>query len=115
VQYARQAFPDIVSGEGEVFLLEGPVLLRPFIDGAGKGRLEAGEVGAALVRIDVIDEREGVLVVALVVLDGPFDFDALAPRFEDDRLRVQRLAACEQIFYELCEASIVNEGLFFLL
>src|SRR6185295_5252543 len=77
--------------------------------------LEAGEVGAAFVRIDVVDEREGVLVVALVVLNRAFDFDTFAPGFEGDRLGMQRLAVSQQIFHELGETSLVKEGLFFQL
>src|SRR2546422_10127150 len=46
-----------ISREGEILLLERPVLLRPLVDRAGEGRLEAGEVRPAFVRVDVVDER----------------------------------------------------------
>src|SRR3989449_11287551 len=84
-----------ISREGEILLLERPVLLRPLVDRAGEGRLEAGEVRPAFVRVDVVDEREGVLAVLVVVLDGALDLDAVARGLEGDGLGMQRLAAAE--------------------
>ena len=58
-------------GSVEFFLLEGAVLLRVVVERARQRGLEAGEVRAAFVRVDVVDEGERVLVVAVVVLDAP--------------------------------------------
>src|SRR5204862_4162296 len=73
---------------------------------------EPGEMRAAFVRVDVVDEREGVVVVAVVVLDRALDLRAVALGLERDRLWVQRLAVAEQILHELGEAALVDERLF---
>ena len=57
--------------------------------------------------VDVIDEGEGILAVLVVVLDGPFDLDALPARLEYDRLLVQRPAVAQQPFDEFREAALV--------
>ena len=65
--------------------------LAHVVDGPGERRLEAGEVGAALVGVDVVDEGEGVLVVPVLVLEGELHLDVVLHRAERDRLGVQRL------------------------
>ena len=51
------------------------------VDRARQRGLEAGEVRAAFVRVDVVGEGERVLVVAVVVLQRDVDVDVvLAPR-----------------------------------
>src|SRR5881409_63760 len=70
------------------------------------------EVGAALVRVDVVDEAEGVVVVTVVVLDRALDLDSLPLGLERDRFRVQRLAVAEQVLHELGEPALVDERLF---
>src|SRR5438876_1887001 len=112
VQHRGQALPHVVAGERELLLLEESVLLRPFVDRAGQGGAEPGEVGAALVRVDVVDEAEGVVVVTVVVLDRALDLDSLPLGLERDRFRVQRLAVAEQVLHELGEPALVDERLF---
>src|SRR2546426_226230 len=111
VEDAGQTLADVVPREGELLLLEEAVLLGPLVDGARQRGLEAGEVGATLVGIDVVDERERVLVVALVVLDRPLHLDTLARCLEHDRFRMERLAVAEQPLHELGEPTLVEEGL----
>ena len=50
------------------------------VDRARERRLEAGEVGAALVGVDVVHEGERVLVVAVVVLQRELDLDVVLRR-----------------------------------
>ena len=61
----------------EVVLLEQRPFVGDVVDGPGERRLEAGEVGAALVGVDVVDEGERVLVVAVLVLEGDVDLDVV--------------------------------------
>src|SRR5207247_9255787 len=90
-------------------------LLRPSVYGPCERGAETSEVGTPLVCINVVDEREGVVVVAVVVLDRPFDLDPFPRCFERDRLRVQRFAVAEQILDEFGEAALEEERLFLVL
>ena len=96
-QHAGEAFADVVAGEREVRFLVGLLqevpLLGVGVDRARQRRLEAGEVRAAFVRVDVVDEGEDVLVVAVVVLQRELDADAVALGLDVHDLGVQRLAA----------------------
>jgi hypothetical protein len=53
--------------------------------------LKPGQMGAALVGVDVVDERERVLVVAVLVLHGDVHLDVVLHGREGDRLRVEGL------------------------
>ena len=72
-KHGREPFAHVVAGEREVGLLEKVALRRVGVDHARERRLEAREVRAAFVRVDVVDEREDVLVVAVVVLHRQLD------------------------------------------
>ena len=54
--------------------------------------LRAGEVRAAFVRVDVVDEREHVFRILIVVLHGQFDGDIIAIGINRDDLFMQRLS-----------------------
>ena len=56
VQHRSQPFAHIFAGEREVGFLQRISLGRVRVDRARQRRLEAGEVRAALMRIDVVDE-----------------------------------------------------------
>jgi hypothetical protein len=89
VEHGRQALANVVAGERELFLLEAAVLLGPLVDGARERGPESGEVRAAFVRVDVVHEGQGVVVVAVVVLHRALDLDPLALRLERDGLGMQ--------------------------
>jgi hypothetical protein len=59
------------------------------------------------VRVDVVDEGERVLVVAVVVLQRELDLGLLALGLDVDDLRVQRLARAAQVLDELDDAALV--------
>ena len=111
VQHAGEPLADVLAGEGEVFLLEELALLGHVVDGAGQRRLEPGEVGAALVGIDVVHEGEGVLVVAVLVLQGDVHLDVVLGGGERDRLGVQRLLVAVEPLDELDQAALGQERL----
>src|SRR5207244_10189994 len=60
VQHGGETLADVIAREGELFLLEKAIALRPFVDGARERRAETREVRAAFVRVDVVDERKRV-------------------------------------------------------
>ena len=74
--------------------LKKPLARRVAVDGAGQRALEADEVRAALVGVDVVGEGEDLLVVAVVPLHGDLELDAVLLSWCDvDRLVVDR-ASC---------------------
>ena len=60
----RQALAAVVAGQRLLLLLEEPLGARVVVERAGQRRLEAGEVRAALVGVDVVGERERGLDIA---------------------------------------------------
>src|SRR3989454_3482651 len=97
MQHRGQAFADVVPREGELLLLEDPVLFGPLVDRARQRRAEAGEMRATFVRVDVVHEGKRVVVVTVVVLDRAFDDYTFSRGLEHDRLGVQGLAVAEQV------------------
>ena len=75
-----QALADVVAGEVAVGVLEDAGLAGPVVERARQRGPEAGDVGAAVDRVDVVGEGEDVLGVRVVVLEGDLDGRrALAP------------------------------------
>ena len=102
----------VVTREGEVHLLEEPLVLGDLVDYARERRLEPREVGPARVGVDVVDEREDVLGVAGIVLQCNVDLYLVFVRGERDRIGMERLAAPAQMLHELFETVAVKEDLF---
>jgi hypothetical protein len=100
-------FPSLVL----VGLLQEAPLARVVVDAARQGGLEAGEVRAAFVRVDVVDEGEDRLVVAVVVLDGELDPDIVAFGVDIQDLGVQRLLVLIEVLHHLPEPALGVEGL----
>ena len=95
-----------------VLLLELALLARVGVDRAREGRAEAGQVGAALVRVDVVREREQRLLIGVVPLQGDLDLADVARVLEVDDLLVQRLARAlaVQVLDEVDDAAVVLEA-----
>ena len=68
--HRHQSFADVVAGEVLFHVLEQPELLAGIVDGARQRGTEAGEVRAAVNRVDVVGEAEDGLGVAVVVLQA---------------------------------------------
>src|SRR6266571_528606 len=86
----RQTLAGVVALQ--VFaLLQVLVVLRVLDEGACQPGLEADEVGAPLDRVDVVDEREDGLIVAVVVLHRDFDEGSVGLLREPDWIRMQRV------------------------
>src|SRR2546430_7631389 len=73
-----QSFAHVVTRQSEIRLLERAALRRVVVDRTRQRGLEAREVRPALMGVDVVHERINVLVVAVVVLEGELDVDAVA-------------------------------------
>ena len=58
---------------------------RPVVEGAGERGAEAGDVRAAVDRVDVVGEGEHVLGKAVVVLEGDLDARAVDEPLDVDR------------------------------
>src|SRR5690606_37804402 len=73
----------------------------------GERGFEPGQLRAPFVRIDIVGEGEGILVVAVVVLDGEFDLRLLAFRLDIDRDGVDRLTGPAEVIDELDDPALV--------
>jgi hypothetical protein len=90
-QHAGEPLAHVVAGEVLV-LLEDAVAAGVVVDRARERRLEARQVHAALVGVDVVDERVRVLAEALVVLERELDLRLRLLDLEVADLVVERLA-----------------------
>ncbi len=96
----REPLAHVVAGRELLLQVLEEVRSSPVgVDGAGEGGLEADEVGAALVVVDVVREGEDLLVVAVVPLQGDLDeggaalgLDLLAQR--DGRVEEHLARSC---------------------
>ena len=89
--------------------LEDAGLARPVVQRARQRGPEAGDVGAAVDRVDVVREGEDGLRVRVVVLERDLDQRrALAP-LDVDRAGVQRLLVPVEVPHERLEAALEVE------
>ena len=107
----RAALARVVAGEVGILLLEDALRAGVLVDGARDGLLEAVEVRAAFVRVDVVRERhDGVRGVRGGPLHGHFNGAVVVLGLEVDGL-VQRFLALVQEFHEVDDAAGVLEHL----
>ena len=85
------------------------------VDDTGERRLESREVRAALVRVDVVHEREDGLVEAVVVLQRQLDPDVVLYRVDRHDLVVDRLVRPVEILHELAQPALGEERLIALI
>jgi hypothetical protein len=90
--------------------LEEAVGLRVVADGAGEGGAEAGEMRAALARVDVVGEGKDALLIAVVVLQRDLDLDTVPLALEEEHLGVDRRLVLVEVLDELDDAALVEEG-----
>src|SRR5215813_6357821 len=107
--HGRQAFADVVSGHPALEALEESVGLRVARERAGQRGAKAGEVRAALARVDVVREREDALLVAVVVLQRHLDLDVALLALEEQHLGMQRGLVLVQMLDELDDPALVEE------
>ena len=92
-----QALADVLAGEVLVLLLELALLARVAVERARQRRAEAGEVRAALVRVDVVGEREHRLLVGGVPLHRDLDRALVALALEEDDLLLDRVLVLVEV------------------
>ena len=68
-----QALADVVAGQVAVGVAQHAGTARPVVERARQRGAEAGDVRAAVDGVDVVGEREDVLGVGVVVLEGDLD------------------------------------------
>ncbi len=102
----------VLAGEVGVLLLQLAAGARVIVDSTRERRAEAGEVRAALVRVDVVGEREQRLLVGVVPLHRDLDLADVGGVLQVDDLGVQRLprALRVQVVDEVDDAAVVLEG-----
>ncbi len=108
----RQAFPGIVTAEVGVVIFEQAVLAGKIVDRAGDCRAQAGQVGAAVDRVDRVGKRIHRFGIGICVLDGSIDHQAVFHFFLHMHHRVQRFAVAVQVAYEGGDPAFKMEGHF---
>ncbi len=84
--------------------------MGPVVEGAGERRPEPGDVRATVDRVDVVREREDVLGVGVVVLQGDLDGGRALASFDVDRAVVEGFLVPVQVPHERLEAALEVEG-----
>ena len=69
----RQALADVVAGQVPVGVLQHAGAMGPVVERAGQRGAEPGDVRPAVRGVDVVGERQDVLGVGVVVLEGDLD------------------------------------------
>ena len=104
-----QALADVLAGEVLVLLLELALLARVAVERARERRAEARHVRAALVRVDVVGEREDGLLVGGVPLQRDLDRALVALALEEDDLLLDRVLVLVEVDDEVLDAALVVE------
>ena len=105
----REAFAEVVAGDLHLGLLQQAATVGVGLQRARQARAEAGEVGAALVGVDVVDVGVQVLAVACVVLHGYLYRDAFALALDVYGLGHELLAVLVEVAYEVAQALLAEE------
>src|SRR6266511_680657 len=110
--HGDQAFAHVVARQPAFEILDQVGGLRVAADGFGERRAEAREVRAAVHSVDVVGEREDLLVISVVVLNRCLDrqvvaFGRVGGLLEIQRLRVKLVLV--QVLDEFGDAALVNE------
>src|SRR5262249_10198595 len=71
---------------------------------------ESSQVRATFPRVDVVREREQVLLVAVVVLKRDLDLDPVLLALEEEHLGMDRCLVLVQVLDELDDAALVEEA-----
>ena len=109
----REALAHVLALEVVVLLLQQALLARVGVERARERGAEARQVRAALVRVDVVGEREQRLLVGGVPLHRDLDLADVARVLEVDDLLVDRVARAlrVEVVHEVDDAAVVLEAL----
>ena len=92
-----QPFADVLAADALFQVFREVVLRRVAVDGARQRRAEAGQMRAALVRVDVVREGVDRLRVAVVPLQRDLRLDPVLLPAHEDRLLVDRRFALVEV------------------
>src|SRR5919106_1029518 len=109
-----EALAHVLAFEVLLLLLQEALVAGVPVEGAGERRLEAGEVGAALVRVDVVREREDGLHVRGVPLHRRLDRALVALALEVDHPLVDGVLRLVDEGDEVADPALVVELVPFL-
>src|SRR3990172_3936114 len=104
-----EAFAHVVAAEVGVLVLEELLLAGVVVEHAREGGAEAGQVAAAVDRVDAVDEAEGRLVEGVVVLDGALDARAVHLPLDVDRAREEHASVAVEVADEALDAALEVE------
>src|SRR3989475_10550439 len=104
----RQSLAGVVAFKA-LALLQVLVVLRVLDEGPCQPGLESDEMGATLDRVNIVDEREDRLVVAVVILHRDFDERTVGLFCEPDWIRMQRVLRPVDPFDVLGDATLKLE------
>ena len=99
----------VVAGQRLLLLLEQPLVARVVVQRPRQRGLEAGEVRAALVGVDVVRERERGLDVAAVPLHRDLDLALVGLVLEVDDVLVHAVLAVVDVGDEVADAALEVE------
>src|SRR5262249_23003144 len=105
----REALADVLALEVLLLLLEEPLLTRVPVEGSRERGPEAGQMRAALGRVDVVGERDHGLDVGAVPLHGDLDLAVLALAIEVDDVLMDRILRLVDVGHEIANAALVVE------
>src|SRR5262249_5421524 len=117
--HSDQAFAHVVAGQAAFEILDQVGGLRVAADGFRERRAEARQMRAAVNRVDVVGEREDLLVISVVVLNRDLYrqvvvFGRVGGLLEIHRLRVKHVFVLVQVLDEFGDAAFVEELVLFL-
>ena len=104
-----EALADVLALEVLLLLLQEALVARVAVQGAGERRLEAGQVRAALVRVDVVREREDRVHIGGVPLHRDLDGALVALALEVDDVLVHRILGVVHEGDEVADPALVVE------
>ena len=105
----RESFETVVAGHRLPVLPEQVVFLAVAVDGPGQCLFEAGQVGAALDRVDVVRVGVDARAVRVVVLKCDLDRRAVSLTIEVHDLLVKHGAVLVHELHELAQPALVAE------
>ena len=107
--HGREPLADVLALEVVLLVLQEALVARVLVERAGQGRLEAGEVRAALGGVDVVREGEDRLDVRGVPLHRDLDVALVVLALEVDDVLVHRVLRLVDERDEVLDAALVVE------
>ena len=104
-----QPLADVVARERLLLVLQKALVAGVVVERAGERPLEAGQVSAALVGVDVVGERERRLHVGAVPLHRHLDLALVGHGIEVDDVLVDALLAVVHVGDEVADAALEPE------